>query len=223
MWVRRNLPTEILPQIDIEDITNTMSDQAVIETKSPAILPNNLNWETLQNQVVNCTDCSLHQTRTQTVFGVGNQQTDWLFVGEAPGADEDVQGEPFVGRAGKLLNSMLQAINLPRETVYIANVLKCRPPDNRNPTPEEMTCCTHFLQQQITLLKPKIIIALGTIAAQHLLATETPIGKLRGQKWNYNNIPLIAMYHPAYLLRRPSEKRKAWQDLQLACQIFAEQ
>lgn len=215
-WVRRNLPptTEILAPIVVDTMSKPLSTEAVPTQR--------LNWETLKNQVVNCTACALHQTRTQTVFGVGNRQTQWLFVGEAPGADEDQQGEPFVGRAGKLLNSMLQAINLPRETIYIANILKCRPPDNRNPAPDEMACCTHFLQQQITLLNPKIIVALGSVAAQHLLATDTTIGKLRGKKWLYNNIPLIAMYHPAYLLRRPTEKRKAWQDLQLACQIFAE-
>lgn len=225
MWVRRHLPP---PPVITESILTVMPEHSIPDKTNDSLLPiptasTGVDWEILQEQVVNCTACALHQTRTQTVFGVGNRQSKWLFVGEAPGADEDAQGEPFVGRAGKLLNAMLQAIHLPRETIYIANVLKCRPPDNRNPAPQEMACCAHFLQQQIALLNPQIIVALGTIAAQHLLATDTPIGKLRGKCWTYGQIPLIATYHPAYLLRRATEKRKAWQDLQFACQVFAEQ
>jgi DNA polymerase len=184
-----------------------------------------LDWETLQNRVENCTLCGLHSSRTQTVYGVGNRNADWLLIGEAPGRDEDQQGEPFVGRAGQLLNAMLQAIGLQREQVYIANILKCRPPNNRDPRPEEVVCCEPYLMRQIELIQPKLIVALGRIAAQNLLNTETPIGKLRGtvQQFRDTGIPLIATYHPAYLLRSPAEKRKAWQDLQLAVATVQEQ
>ena len=159
--------------------------------------------------------CGLHASRTQTVFGVGNVGAELLVVGEAPGADEDRQGEPFVGRAGQLLNSMLRAMGAPRETVYIANVLKCRPPGNRDPAAEEMRCCLPYLQRQIDLLAPRLMLAVGRIAAQSLLATDTPIGKLRGvvHRFGAQNTPLIVTYHPAYLLRSPSEKRKSWVDL----------
>lgn len=177
-----------------------------------------LDWQPLAARVAVCTRCELHTTRTQTVFGVGNQDADWLIVGEAPGADEDVQGEPFVGRAGQLLNAMLFAIGLKREQVYIANILKCRPPGNRDPRPEEVLCCESYLFRQIELLQPKIILAVGRIAAQNLLKTDTPIGKLRGQvhRLGAKQIPVVVTYHPAYLLRSPTEKRKAWADLQLA-------
>ncbi|MGH8265057.1 MAG: uracil-DNA glycosylase, partial [Steroidobacteraceae bacterium] len=144
-----------------------------------------LDWDPLRARVAACTLCELHKTRTQTVFGVGNQSSDWLVIGEAPGADEDRQGEPFVGRAGQLLNSMLRAIGLPRESVYIANILKCRPPGNRDPKPEESACCTPYLHRQISLLKPKIILVVGRIAAQKLLDTEAPLARLRGQVHRY--------------------------------------
>ena len=181
-------------------------------------------WETLQQQVAACTRCELHRTRTQTVFGTGNRDADWLVIGEAPGAEEDRQGEPFVGRAGKLLNAMLTAIGLEREQVYIANILKCRPPENRDPRPAEVTCCEDYLQQQIAMIRPKIILALGRIAAQNLLKIEVPIGRMRGQRYTYGTakIPVIVTYHPAYLLRSPREKRKSWQDLQLAMKIYQE-
>jgi uracil-DNA glycosylase family 4 len=166
----------------------------------------------------------LHSSRTRSVFGVGNRNADWLLIGEAPGRDEDQQGEPFVGRAGQLLNAMLRAIGLQREQVYIANILKCRPPNNRDPKPEEVVCCEPYLMRQIELIRPRLILALGRIAAQNLLRTETAIGKLRGQVHQFRNtgIPLIATYHPAYLLRSPGEKRKAWQDLQLAVETLRE-
>lgn len=175
-------------------------------------------WEALQTTVRDCALCGLHSSRTQTVFGVGKRNADWLLIGEAPGRDEDQQGEPFVGRAGQLLNAMLRAIGLQREQVYIANILKCRPPNNRDPGPEEVACCEPYLLRQIELIQPRLIVALGRIAAQNLLNTETPIGKLRGRVHQFRGtgIPLIATYHPAYLLRSPLEKRKAWQDLQLA-------
>jgi len=174
------------------------------------------DWPSLQLRVEGCTACSLHETRTQTVFGVGNPDADWLFVGEAPGADEDKQGEPFVGRAGQLLNAMLFALGLQRSQVYIANVLKCRPPNNRDPLPEEVERCEPFLLQQISMIKPAIIVALGRHAAHSLLKTDQPLGRLRGNIHDYHGTPLVVTYHPAYLLRSPAEKSKAWSDLCLA-------
>jgi uracil-DNA glycosylase len=175
------------------------------------------SWETLRAEVTGCTRCELARTRTQTVFGVGDPHAELLVIGEAPGADEDAQGEPFVGRAGQLLNSMLRAMGHPRESVYIANVLKCRPPGNRDPKPEEVACCLPYLQRQVDLIGPALILAVGRIAAQNLLATDTPIGRLRGQVHHFGTgaTPLIVTYHPAYLLRSPGEKRKAWIDLKL--------
>jgi DNA polymerase len=177
-----------------------------------------LGWTELRARVAACTACELHRSRTQTVFGVGNPKAEWLIIGEAPGADEDRQGEPFVGRAGQLLNSMLRAIGLPREQVYIANILKCRPPGNRDPKPEEAACCTPFLHRQIALLKPRIILVVGRIAAQNLLDTDVPLARLRGQVHRYGPLetPMVVTYHPAYLLRSPGEKRKAWVDLKFA-------
>ena len=173
------------------------------------------SWEALDAAVRACTLCALHQSRTQTVFGVGRRDADLLVVGEAPGADEDRQGEPFVGRAGQLLNSMLRAIGLPRSEVYIANILKCRPPNNRDPEPSESTACTPYLTQQIALLRPRVMLAVGRISAQWLLQTDTPIGRLRGQVHRYGdaNTPLVVTYHPAYLLRSPLAKATAWTDL----------
>ena len=182
-----------------------------------------LGWAELEEEVRQCTACGLCASRTQTVFGVGDRQTDWLIVGEAPGADEDRQGEPFVGRAGKLLNPMLQAIGLQREQVYIANILKCRPPENRDPAPVEAASCRPFLERQIALIRPRIILAVGRIAAQTLLDTDTQIGKLRGRVHRFGpaRIPLVVTYHPAYLLRSPREKRKSWDDLRLARRALA--
>jgi uracil-DNA glycosylase family 4 len=186
-----------------------------------------LNWEDLERVVRDCKRCPLHQTRTQAVFGVGNRQATWLVIGEAPGADEDRQGEPFVGRAGQLLNSMLKAMGLAREQVYIANVLKSRPPNNRDPRPEEVRECISYLYRQIELIDPRLILCVGRIAAQTLLGTDTPIGKLRGKLHHLPPIqpngeprPMIVTYHPAYLLRSPAEKRKAWGDLVLAMQTY---
>jgi uracil-DNA glycosylase len=172
-------------------------------------------WEALRIEVSGCTRCELCKTRTQTVFGVGNRRAELLVIGEAPGADEDLQGEPFVGRAGQLLNSMLRAMGSPRDTVYIANVLKCRPPGNRDPKPAEVASCLSYLQRQVDLIQPRLMLAVGRIAAQNLLATDTPIGRLRGQVHRFGTraTPLIVTYHPAYLLRSPSEKRKSWGDL----------
>ncbi|MFL6599804.1 MAG: uracil-DNA glycosylase family protein [Steroidobacteraceae bacterium] len=180
-------------------------------------------WESLRAEVLTCTRCTLHTSRTQGVFGVGNREAQWLVVGEAPGAEEDRRGEPFVGRAGHLLDAMLRAIGLNRaNNVYIANVLKSRPPGNRDPTPEEVSACLPFLMRQIALLKPRVMLAVGRIAAQNLLATDAPLGRLRGKVHHFGelNTPLIVTYHPAYLLRTPSDKRKAWEDLKFARSVF---
>ena len=184
-----------------------------------------LDWEALQREVSECRLCPLHEGRTQTVFGVGDVNADWMLIGEAPGAEEDRRGEPFVGRAGKLLDSMLKALGLDRQQVFIANILKCRPPNNRDPRPEEVLACGNYLNQQINTVKPRLIIALGRVAAQNLLKTETPIGKMRGKRFHYGDppVPVVVTYHPAYLLRSPREKRKSWQDLQLAMSIYKEQ
>jgi len=181
------------------------------------------DWNQLRARVAACTRCALSATRTQTVFGVGNPQAEWLIVGEAPGAEEDRQGEPFVGRAGQLLNSMLRAIGLARAQVYIANVLKCRPPGNRDPGANESAECLPYLEQQIALLKPRIMLAVGRIAAQNLLRTDVPLGRLRQQVHSFgiSRVPLVVTYHPAYLLRTPTDKRKAWDDLKFAREVCA--
>jgi uracil-DNA glycosylase len=182
-----------------------------------------VDWPELRARVAACTRCALCTTRTQTVFGVGSQTAEWLIVGEAPGAEEDRQGEPFVGRAGQLLNSMLRAVGLAREQVYIANVLKCRPPGNRDPAPGEAAECLPYLEQQIALLKPKIMLAVGRIASQNLLRTEVTLGRLRQQVHTFgiSRVPLVVTYHPAYLLRTPTDKRKAWEDLKFAREVCA--
>ena len=177
-----------------------------------------LGWDALAGEVVGCRRCALCESRTQTVFGVGNRSARWMIIGEAPGADEDQQGEPFVGRAGQLLTAMLKACGLERGDVFIANVLKCRPPNNRDPEPAEVAECLPYLLNQIELINPGLILCLGRIAAQNLLGTETPLGKLRGQvhRVGTRQWPVVVTYHPAYLLRAPAEKRKAWDDLQFA-------
>lgn len=176
-----------------------------------------LDWDQLADAVARCTACKLHTTRTQGVLGVGDHNADWLIVGEAPGADEDRLGEPFVGQAGKLLDAMLAAIDLKRgENVYIANLLKSRPPGNRNPEPDEIAACRPYLLEQIELLQPKIILALGRFAAQSLLETDETIGRLRGRLHQFCNVPLVVTYHPAYLLRNLPDKARAWEDLCLA-------
>jgi DNA polymerase len=193
---------------------------APVITEPPSVAGD--SWDRLVADVATCTACDLHRLRTQTVFGVGNRTADWLVIGEAPGAEEDRRGEPFVGRAGELLNEMLRAIGLPREQVFIANVLKSRPPNNRDPRPEEVAACLPFLMRQIALIRPRILLVVGRIAAQNLLQTDTPIGRLRGQVHAFGaaQTPLVVTYHPAYLLRSPGEKRKAWEDLKLARRVF---
>jgi DNA polymerase len=180
------------------------------------------DWPGLAEQVSSCTLCDLSRTRTQTVFGVGRPDADLMIIGEAPGADEDRQGEPFVGRAGQLLNSMLRAIGLGREDVYIANILKCRPPNNRDPKPEETARCSPYLERQIELVAPRAVLAVGRIAAQHLLQSDQAIGRLRGKVLSFGaeRIPIVVTYHPAYLLRSPQAKAKAWQDLCLVRRLI---
>ena len=181
----------------------------------------NMDWDALRQCIADCTRCELASSRTQTVFGVGNRNADWLIIGEAPGAEEDRRGEPFVGRAGKLLDEMLRAVGQSRESVFIANILKCRPPNNRDPKPAEAAACRDYLQRQIALVQPKIILAVGKIAAQNLLGSDEPVGQMREKAHDYNGIPLVVTYHPAYLLRSPSQKRKSWRDLCLASRLSA--
>lgn len=201
----RDVPESDITNKEISDLTSKSTEQLA-----------GVDWPALVKTVESCTECGLSATRTQTVFGVGNQKADWLFIGEAPGADEDKQGKPFVGRAGQLLNAILFALGLQRDDVYIANVLKCRPPNNRDPRPEEVSECELYLRAQIKLIKPKVIIALGRHAAHNLLKTDKTLASLRGQQHDYHGTPLIVTYHPAYLLRTPSDKNKTWQDLCLA-------
>jgi DNA polymerase len=174
----------------------------------------------LEAAVSGCERCGLHAGRTQTVFGTGDPQARCMIIGEAPGAEEDKRGEPFVGRAGQLLNAMLRAIGMSREAVYIANIVKCRPPKNRDPKPEEMVACSTYLHRQIALIRPRVILAVGRVAAQHLTGSTSPIGRMRGQSYAYENgdtgVPIVVTYHPAYLLRSPLEKRKSWEDLRRA-------
>ena len=182
-----------------------------------------LDWTGLKSAVAGCRECALHAKRTKTVFGVGDENADWLFVGEGPGAEEDAQGEPFVGQAGKLLDNMLAAIRLKRgENVYIANVVKCRPPGNRNPEPGEALACEPYLHRQIDLIRPKLIIALGKVAAANLLSTDASVASMRGRLHEYRGTPLIVTYHPAYLLRNLTDKAKAWTDLRFAVRTMQE-
>ena len=210
----------------VDEVADVVVDQAILPDVAPLAdkaedvdVAQDDDWRDLQQAVSQCQLCEeLAQSRKQTVFGVGNRQADVLVIGEAPGHDEDAQGEPFVGRAGQLLNAMLAAIDLPREQVFIANILKCRPPNNRDPSPQEAQNCRAFLQRQIALIQPKVIFVVGRIAAQNLLDTDMKIGKMRGRDYQYQDentgpIPVIVTYHPAYLLRQPGEKRKSWQDL----------
>jgi uracil-DNA glycosylase family 4 len=204
--------------------SGTIVDRALMPS-GPVIEPaavDDFDWERLQAVVAACQRCELHASRTQTVFGVGNRQARWMFIGEAPGQEEDRQGEPFVGRAGQLLNAMIRSLGMRREDVYIANVLKCRPPGNRDPKPAEAASCRAYLERQVALVDPTVVIAVGRVAAQDLLMTETPIAKLRGKVHSFGarSWPLVVTYHPAYLLRSPGEKRKAWQDLLFARQLY---
>ena len=183
-------------------------------------VPESADWDTLRDAVAGCTRCALCESRTQTVFGVGNPDADWMIIGEAPGAEEDRRGEPFVGRAGKLLDEMLRAVGQGRDRAFIANILKCRPPNNRDPKPDESAACRAYLERQIEMVAPKIILAVGRIAAQLLLDSDAPVGRMRGSLHHLGDIPLVVTYHPAYLLRSPTQKRKAWDDLCLAQRVI---
>ena len=209
--------TEVEPVSHTEPVSGSPSAETALDREASLTARDHLeqlDWPDLQARVVACHVCELHRTRTQTVFGVGNPDADLLIVGEAPGADEDRQGEPFVGRAGQLLTAMLQAIGLKRQDVYIANILKCRPPGNRIPSIEEAAACQGFLQRQIALIEPKLILSVGAVSARNLLGTDEAVGRLRRRVHEYGDprIPLLVTYHPAYLLRRPEEKAKAWDD-----------
>jgi len=217
LWQRRDkvAPTATqaveMAEPEVETASNKSREQLI----------NELGWPELKAMVRDCTACKLRAGCTQTVFGVGDEKANWLFVGEGPGADEDALGEPFVGQAGKLLDNMLAAIKLKRgNNVYIANIVKCRPPGNRNPEADETAQCLPYLQRQIALIQPKLIVALGKTAATALLGKEATLGSLRGTLHDFNGIPLIVTYHPAYLLRSPMEKAKAWQDLCFAVETM---
>lgn len=235
-WRRKDAsaPAEAVEQPDLPAPPAVLRQAAEPETPSPVMpaaprhaqpvgnRPADMDWPTLRQAVQACSRCELAGGRTQGVFGTGDVQAEWLFVGEAPGADEDRLGEPFVGQAGKLLDAMLAAIGLRRgDNVYIANVLKSRPPGNRDPKPEEVAACLPYLERQIDLLRPRIIVALGRFAAQSLLLTDTPISRLRGRVHEYRGVPLVVTYHPAYLLRNPIDKAKTWEDLCLARDVWA--
>jgi DNA polymerase len=214
VWRLRASVAESLPLPDRSppQALSPTRGEAVLNDRRAAIM--RMGWPELKTAVASCRECPLHAKRTNTVFGVGDESANWVFVGEGPGADEDALGDPFVGQAGKLLDSMLAAVHLKRgENVYICNVVKCRPPGNRNPEPDEMQKCEPFLQRQIELLAPRLIVALGRIAAQNLLARDASIASLRGRVHDYNGLPLIVTYHPAYLLRNLPDKAKAWEDL----------
>ena len=205
VWVRRRAARSTAEA----DVARTTS--AAESTPAPAagVL------HAVDERVRACTKCELHRTRRRTVFGTGRSDAECMFIGEAPGADEDARGEPFVGRAGKLLDAMLAAIGLERGDVYIANLVKCRPPRNRDPDPDEIAACSEYLKLQIEAVSPRVLVAVGRVAAQSLLATTRPVGQLRGREYPYgeDRLPVLVMYHPAYLLRSPLEKRKAWDDL----------
>jgi len=237
VWERRDRPAsakkESAPQISISTAPQVHAVESPSIAHRPAAAGSgesssqadtgvaSMDWPALEQAVRNCTLCPLHATRTNPVFGVGNRNAQWMIIGEAPGSDEDRQGEPFVGRAGQLLNSMLKAIGLAREQVFIANILKSRPPHNRDPQPAEVGACIPYLYRQIELVNPVLILCVGRIAAQTLLETSDTIGKLRGRLHTLaSGRPLVVTYHPAYLLRSPGEKRKSWADLVLAMQTF---
>jgi uracil-DNA glycosylase family 4 len=207
-----------LPRNSAESESSDAIDEPLIDETSIDAM----DWAELRESVAQCTRCVLHESRTRTVFGVGNPNADWMIIGEAPGAEEDRRGEPFVGRAGKLLDEMLRAVGQARDDVFIANILKCRPPNNRDPKPVEAAACRTYLEQQIDRVQPKMILAVGKIAAQHLLGSDAPVGKMRGIVHRHGDIPLIVTYHPAYLLRSPSQKGKSWDDLCLATRVLSD-
>ena len=228
-WRTRSGPTPgsapAMSPDDVGGVTNRDDVGADLSVRPGTILVSRNAAEALaavRTDIGDCTRCKLHaQGRRQIVFGVGNPEADLMFVGEAPGADEDIQGIPFVGRAGQLLTKIIEAIDLKREDVYIANVIKCRPPGNRNPEPDEVETCEPFLFQQIDIIKPKVIVALGKFGAQTLLRTLDPISRLRGRVYEYRGAKLVPTFHPAYLLRNPASKREVWEDMKLVRKLLA--
>ena len=234
-WSERQIAMlrEIGVRVWAPPVADAAAPEAAVDapaTPPPAALPaspvGTLAWPALRDAVAACTACNLCETRRQTVFGVGNERAHWMIVGEAPGEQEDRQGEPFVGKSGQLLDNMLRAVSLtrgeaePAQQVYIANTLKCRPPGNRNPLPDELVKCEAFLIRQVQLVQPRIILAMGAFAVQSLLRSTEPVGKLRGRVHRYQGVPLIVTYHPAYLLRNLVDKAKAWDDLCLAVETL---
>jgi len=208
-------------QVSAAPDQQTFQENTAVSTPVPVFRSADEALVAVRTEIGDCTRCKLHTLgRRQIVFGVGNPDADLMFVGEAPGADEDVQGIPFVGRAGQLLTKIIEAIDLKREDVYIANVIKCRPPGNRNPEQDEVETCEPFLFQQIDVIKPKVIVALGTFAARALLRTLDPISRLRGRVFDYRGAKLIPTFHPAYLLRNPSSKREVWEDMKLVRRLL---
>lgn len=222
-WSLRSPASDAGPPAFVTGPAATEGPVGVRQAARPGTDRQAADWNALEAEVAACTACALHATRTQTVFGVGRRDADLLVIGEAPGADEDRQGEPFVGRAGQLLNAMLRGIGFSRSDVYIANILKCRPPQNRDPKPEEQRTCAPFLQRQLALLEPRVILAVGRVSAQWLLDSDSPIGRLRGRvhTHGHSQIPVVVTYHPAYLLRSPEAKSKSWQDLLLVREVLA--
>ncbi len=218
---RRELLLGEMGVLPMHPRSQPLVEQRIPEPSSP-VVEAKMGWDELKSSAEACTACPLHQGRNRVVVGVGNERADWLFIGEAPGAEEDLKGEPFVGQAGKLLDNMLSSIGLSRKVVYIANTVKCRPPGNRNPEPSEMAACRHYLLRQIELVEPKLIVILGRVAAQSVLETDATISSLRGRFHCFGDIPVLVTYHPAYLLRNTSDKAKAWADLCLARRKMAE-
>jgi len=232
-WVKRESDPVSVDTVEIvnDDVIKTDVSEAVkpnevelsvIQTPDSHVV-DQADWPELEKQVSECRACDLHATRTQTVFGSGSQQADWLIVGDAPGSEEDLQGAPFLGQGGQLLTAMIEAVGLKREKVYVTNSLKCRPPESRDPDADEIMACHVYLKRQIELLQPKVILAVGKVAAHNLLELNEPMKTMRGQAFTYQDtgIPVVVTYHPAYLLRAPSNKGKAWQDLKMAMRIVA--
>jgi DNA polymerase len=212
---------ELALQPVVEAMPEKMPTKAQVPPSLPPVIsdkPSTLKL--IREDIGDCTRCRLHKGRTNLVFGVGNVNADLMFVGEGPGADEDAQGEPFVGRAGQLLNNMISAMGIKREDVYIANVVKCRPPSNRTPEKDECDTCSPFLMRQIDVIKPKVIVALGAVAAKNLLAVNDSMANLRGRWYDFRDSKLLVTYHPAYLLRDPRQKKEAWKDLQMAMKFL---
>jgi uracil-DNA glycosylase len=234
LWVRREQSNSVRPELvegqECEPAVSiqTSTSSARTETNKPAAIipesnPVNLNWPELKSTVHSCQACALRAGCTQPVFGTGDESADWLFVGDAPDADDDAQGEPFAGQAGKLLDNMLMAIKLKRHNVYLTHAIKCRPLDDRHPHVGEIAQCLPYLQRQIALIQPKVIVALGKVASNALLGNDATLASLRGTPHDYQGIPLIVTYHPSYLLRSPMEKAKAWQDLCMAVALMQKQ